>query len=150
MEKLAKLLMEHNMNFMGIVTHELKRRNITIPQAIVIDTIKDEAKTVGDISKAVDLSYSTVSGIIDRLERDGLVERYRAETDRRVVWVRLTKKCQELQHTDPIMSPDYFREMFHGMSKEEEEMIVASLSTLQAYLEHHIKSLSVRKGSESE
>ncbi|WP_240688935.1 MarR family winged helix-turn-helix transcriptional regulator [Ammoniphilus sp. YIM 78166] len=149
MEKLAKLLLDHNKLFMSIVTHELKKQNITIPQAIVIDTIKDEAKTIGDISKAIDLSYSTVSGIIDRLERDGLVERYRNETDRRVVWVRLTERCQDFHQTNPIVNPDFYREMFLGMSKEEEEGIMASLSILQVYFEQHTKSLNVRKGSES-
>lgn len=139
MENLAKLLMDLNKTFMGIVTYELSKRNITIPQAIVIDTIKEESKTVGDISKAMDLSYSTVSGIIDRLERDGLVERYRDAVDRRVVWVRLTLKCKELHETDPFMSPDYFREMLKGMSGEEETMTTTSLMILQNYLEEYTK-----------
>ncbi|MEW9669549.1 MarR family winged helix-turn-helix transcriptional regulator [Ammoniphilus sp. 3BR4] len=147
---MAHLLMEHNQAFMAIVTHELRKRNITIPQAILIDTIKNDAKTIGEISKAMELSYSTVSGIIDRLERDGLVERYRDEEDRRVVWVRLTQSCKELQQTDPFMNADYFKEMFKGMTPEEEEMIEKSLSILQVFFERHMKSLVEGKGSESE
>lgn len=150
MDNLAHLLMEHNQTFVAIVTQELRKRNITIPQAILIDTIKDDAKTIGEISKAMDLSYSTVSGIIDRLERDGLVERYRDGGDRRVVWVRLTQKCIDFQKTDPFMSTEYFKELFRGMTPEEEEMIEKSLSILQGYFKRHMKSMWEGKGSESE
>ncbi|RXT15523.1 MarR family transcriptional regulator [Ammoniphilus sp. CFH 90114] len=131
--------MSLNQTFMGIVAYELKKRHITIPQAIVLDTIKDRAKTIGDISKAVDLSYSTVSGIIDRLERQELVERFRDVSDKRVVFVRMTEKCLAFHSTDPFMSPDFFQEIFKGMTKEEEDRIVDSLSILQNYLEEHVK-----------
>lgn len=46
--------------------------------------------TAGDLAKAAELSPASVSVMLDHLERDGIVERRRAEHDRRVVVVRLT------------------------------------------------------------
>lgn len=44
--------------------------------------------TAGDLSRATGLTTGAVTGILDRLERAGLVERYRNAVDRRKVFVR--------------------------------------------------------------
>jgi DNA-binding MarR family transcriptional regulator len=38
----------------------------------------------------------TVTGVIDRMERDGLVERRRTSSDRRVINIFLTRKAREI------------------------------------------------------
>lgn len=52
--------------------------------------------TAGDLAKAAELSPASVSAMLDHLERDGIVERRRAEHDRRVVVVRLTDSGRSL------------------------------------------------------
>src|SRR3954466_13211287 len=59
-----------------------------------IDT-KGEA-TAGELAKAAELSPASVSSMLDNLERDGIVERRRSDSDRRVVVVTLTAAGQEL------------------------------------------------------
>jgi DNA-binding MarR family transcriptional regulator len=44
--------------------------------------------TAGDIARASGLTTGAVTGILDRLERAGLVERFRDASDRRKVFVR--------------------------------------------------------------
>lgn len=44
--------------------------------------------TAGDISRASGLTTGAVTGILDRLEKAGLVERFRDASDRRKVFVR--------------------------------------------------------------
>ncbi|RMF95575.1 MAG: MarR family transcriptional regulator [Candidatus Schekmanbacteria bacterium] len=48
--------------------------------------------TMSDLKDWMGLHMSTLTGITDRLVRDGFVERFRDEKDRRLVKVRLTKK----------------------------------------------------------
>jgi MarR family transcriptional regulator, organic hydroperoxide resistance regulator len=48
--------------------------------------------TAGELAKAGELSPASVSTMLDHLERDGIVERHRGATDRRVVLVRLTER----------------------------------------------------------
>jgi MarR family transcriptional regulator, organic hydroperoxide resistance regulator len=52
--------------------------------------------TAGDLAKAAELSPASVSAMLDHLERDGIVERRRSETDRRVVVVSLTASGRAL------------------------------------------------------
>ena len=52
--------------------------------------------TVGEIGERVYLDSSTLTGIIDRLERSGYVERRPNPDDRRSVLVYLTPKAREL------------------------------------------------------
>ncbi len=52
--------------------------------------------TVGDLAERLQLRHHSVVGLIDRLEERGLVDRSRAETDRRHVRVRLTRKGESV------------------------------------------------------
>ena len=49
------------------------------------------------LGKKLFLDNPTMTGIIDRMERDGFLERVPDENDRRVIKVRLTKKSKTLR-----------------------------------------------------
>src|SRR5262249_27635980 len=69
------------------ITKELARRaQLTGPQLTVVKILE----TMGDLSltelsERIRSQNSTVTGIIDRMEREGLVTRERSKEDRRVV-----------------------------------------------------------------
>ena len=48
----------------------------------------DEPLTAGHLARAIGLTTGAVTGILDRLEKAGLVERFRDPSDRRKVFVR--------------------------------------------------------------
>lgn len=50
-----------------------------------------------DLARRLEIGKATVGQTLARLERAGVVERRRTETDRRVVMVHLTKKGRELR-----------------------------------------------------
>jgi DNA-binding MarR family transcriptional regulator len=50
----------------------------------------DGPLTMGDLARRVSVTEKTITGIVDRLERDGHLARERVQGDRRVVLVRLT------------------------------------------------------------
>jgi len=52
--------------------------------------------SVGELGERVALDSSTLTGIIDRMERSGYVERHSHPTDRRAVLLFLTPKAKEL------------------------------------------------------
>jgi DNA-binding MarR family transcriptional regulator len=57
---------------------------------------KSGEATAGDLAKAAELSPASVSTMLDTLERDGIVERRRSASDRRVVVVTLTESGRAL------------------------------------------------------
>lgn len=52
----------------------------------------DGALTMGELARRSSITEKTITGVVDRLERDGLLQRVRDQADRRVVRVVLTKK----------------------------------------------------------
>ncbi len=52
--------------------------------------------SIGDLAKTLMLRHHSVSGLADRLEGLGLVDRARSKEDRRVVVLRLTSKARNL------------------------------------------------------
>ncbi|WP_139491394.1 MarR family winged helix-turn-helix transcriptional regulator [Brevibacillus dissolubilis] len=144
--QLPLLLNQTSKLYLGILTEELGRCGITKPQILVVEQLMEGRKTIGEISKAVDLSYSTVSGIIDRLERDNLVMRSKDEKDRRIVWVSLTEEPEWLKKNVPFMQEEYFPGVFAGISEEKVQQIAESLEVLNTFLEQKYKTLCRERG----
>jgi DNA-binding MarR family transcriptional regulator len=75
---------------------------ITGPQLWALNTLsKNEGLPLGELSKKMYLRPSTITGIIDRLEKRGYVVRNRDRRDRRVVRILLTSKGKRLAKTGP-------------------------------------------------
>jgi DNA-binding MarR family transcriptional regulator len=134
------LLKRINKTMVALYTEELKKYGLTIPQFMVIREIREEPKTIGQISKAVDLSYSTISGIIDRLEREKLVERVRDEKDRRVVWIRKTEDVAEIFAKVDLIAGEIYQRSIVGFTDEELNGIIQSLELLVTKIEEKEKA----------
>src|SRR5579864_9710756 len=76
------------------ITKELARRaELTGPQLTVLKMLEGVGDlSLSDLSDRIRAQNSTVTGIIDRMEREGLVLRARSTEDRRVVKIKLTDK----------------------------------------------------------
>ena len=70
---------------------------LTVPQYFVFNALwMGDGVGVGELGERVSLDSSTLTGIIDRMERKGYVERRPNPGDRRSVLVFLTAKAREL------------------------------------------------------
>ena len=150
MKRLSDQLSESWKLYMMIFELELSKSGMTKPQIMVIHQLKEEPQTIGDISKKLELSYSTVSGIIDRLEKADLVKRRRDLKDRRLVWVSLVHTFSELQARFPYLKQEYLPNIFHGMNEEESEEITQALSVVNMYLTKKYRSLLKERGKVDE
>lgn len=64
---------------------EVVRGELTAPQiAVMRVVVREDGIPLRDLSRAVSLAHSTVSGIVDRLEKRGMIERRVDEEDRRI------------------------------------------------------------------
>ena len=68
--------------------------SVTLPQFDVLSELERSGKqmTMSELSRELMVSNGNVTGVIDRLEKSGLVTRTRAEHDRRVQFIELTRK----------------------------------------------------------
>jgi DNA-binding MarR family transcriptional regulator len=71
--------------------HRKTDGDLTIAQVRALFALdKREAATAGEIAEVARLSPASVTGMLDELERDGIVTRVRSDSDRRRVLVTLT------------------------------------------------------------
>lgn len=130
-EKISKLLAKINQNIHRETAKHIERYGFTVPQILLLRLLTEErGLSVSEVSKRMALSNSTVSGILDRLEKEGYLRRQRDAKDRRVVYVMLTEKSCRLKQELPIFSPDYFADWIKDLKPEEVEQVISSLSLL--------------------
>jgi DNA-binding MarR family transcriptional regulator len=118
-------------------SHEVSNEyGITGPQLWVLKTVfKNGGLPLGELSQKMYLHPSTVTGVVDRLEKKGYVSRDRDPEDRRVVMVQLTPKGKRLakRAPNPVQG-----KMIHGLRqlrKEKLEFIHESVQTLMEIME---------------
>jgi len=98
--KIAKLLQEVMLLFKHNMSNVVENTGMTIPQMMVMGILcKEKTLKITELSGRLNLSNSTVSGIVDRMEKLGMVERVRSEQDRRVVYVNVPSNFAEMHQT---------------------------------------------------
>ena len=82
-----------------------RKFGLTSSQSGVLRTlVKEGPLSSASLSRRLYVTPSNITGIIDRLEKKGLVERTRKEGDRRIALIKLTESGAELSNSlpDPI------------------------------------------------
>jgi DNA-binding MarR family transcriptional regulator len=91
--------------FKGIqdYSHEVSSKfGITGPQLWALKTISQNGSlSLRDLSERMYLHPSTITGVVDRLEKKGYVIRKRDQVDRRVIYVGLTTEGRKLVRKAP-------------------------------------------------
>jgi len=112
-----------------------RKLNLTGTQSMLIGILVHSKKIkISDLSSRLGLSNSTVSGIIDRLESRGLVERIRSQEDRRVVYVCVSDMFMKEAQQHFIQIDREFETMMNKATPEELDTIINGLNTLKTIL----------------
>ena len=111
------------------LTKELARRaDLTGPQLTVVKMLEQIGDlSLSELSERIRAQNSTVTGIIDRMERENLVTRERSKEDRRVVYIRLTAKGRRLAEEIPIEPMEIFRSALESLTASEVRELVKIL-----------------------
>ena len=87
------------------------------------------------IAQHIMVNSSTVTGVIDRLEHKGFLERVRNSKDRRVITITLTEKGKELANNAPLPVQERMIEGIKGLPPQERAQMIKSLRTLTGMVE---------------
>lgn len=108
---------------------------ITIPQLNVIHILsKVEKVKQSDLSQELMTTPAAVSGIMDRLEAQGVIERVRSAEDKRVVYARLTDSFKEMHKDLDNNIGGFMSLIIRTQEPEEIEKIVQGLETFKRVL----------------
>lgn len=130
---------------LGKLMRQYMRKNfehegITMPQSSVLGMLmKNGEMKITELSSKLMLSNSTVSGMIDRLEKQQLVERRRSEEDRRIVYVKVSTKFLEMHKESHKKIEKSFEELLDTGTPEELEKIIDGLKTLKKIIGECVK-----------
>ena len=95
--KLADFILFSQREFLLNLSRELNRDNISFAQFFLLGYLATSKElTMTDIARKMGHSPAAATGLVDRLEKLGLMERTHAVDDRRKVLVRITSRGIEL------------------------------------------------------
>ena len=111
------------------------RLHLTFPQALVLSVLGEEGPLpISALAEPTGSANSTVSGIVDRLEKLELARRERSGLDRRVILVAATEQYETLRQRAVTDVGGYFSSVLATLSQEERAMVAQALSKLDEAL----------------
>lgn len=132
MESLRRILKSLQDYSQSVLSHF----GVTSPQLWVLKTLaQDGDLTLGDLSKRMSVHPSTITRVVDRLEKKGYVIRIRNQRDRRLVKVQLTPKGVELAKRAPNPMQGKMIYGLRRLKKEELYSIYKAMARLVAIME---------------
>jgi MarR family transcriptional regulator, organic hydroperoxide resistance regulator len=104
---------------------EAGRYGVTPTQLSVLKLLQEIGDlSLGSLSKEINAHNSTVTGIVDRMEAAGLVERARSDEDRRVWIIRLTAAGKKVAERARVSPWDVLRQALAELSPSEQEKLM--------------------------
>jgi len=115
----------------------LDKLGITYPQYLVLMILwEKDGLPVNDIAKKLMLNTNTITPLLKRMEKDGIIRRKRSGEDERKVIVQLTGKGRELQEEAALIPEQLAARLIEG------ELMIDDLVRLKGMLDSMIRSLS--------
>lgn len=111
---------------------EARAHGLTLPQWRALVVIDQEAAiTQVALAGCIDTDPMTVSGILDRLEKRGLIERYPHPTDSRAKLSRLTPEGADLVLAARDLGRQLYTRSIAGVEDSHIELIFSGLSQIR-------------------
>jgi len=107
--------------------------DLTPSQARVIFTLGDsEGMTCKDIGDITLITKGTLTGVVDRLEEKGLVERWSVEGDGRKTIVVLTRRGKRVYQQEFPRHIEFLKQKFDGLNASDRKQAVQLLQKIKA------------------
>lgn len=118
--------------FSGLYSRRLaSRHGLTGPQVVCVRLLRRIGPTTPTvIAREMSLAQATVTGIVDRLHRQALVERTRDGVDRRRVLVGLTERGRQVAESAPSALQNIFSDRLAALPREEQRAIHDGLARI--------------------
>ncbi|QPC47151.1 MarR family winged helix-turn-helix transcriptional regulator [Mangrovibacillus cuniculi] len=109
----------------------LSQYTITPPQFIALQWLFEVGDmTIGELSTKMYLAFSTTTDLVDRMEKNELVQRVRDTNDRRVVRIHLLEEGERIIEEVIKQRQDYLESLLSTHSQDEVRNLHKSLHNL--------------------
>ena len=87
----------------------------------------NQAYPIGELGRNARVKSSTITDMVDRLERDGIAKRFKEDGDRRVIKVRLTEKGKKIRGEFTSKRRKEFEVLFSKLNEKEKKALLNHL-----------------------
>lgn len=115
-----------------------KKFGISIPQLLCLRQLLEQPQyqiSHKELTKLLHLNSSTVSGILDRLEKKNLIARLAQSSDKRSTMIVLTREGKKLIEQAPYLMQNRLLHKLDQLEEQELKNIKNSIHTLSVMLE---------------
>lgn len=115
----------------------LKEYGVTSGQIhilVVLSTMENNECTLKNLEKIFSFSQAAIAATASRLEAKGFVEGYVKEDDKRIKYVRLTTKGEQVVEVAKSKLLNMERELFSDFSEEEQKQFIYYLQKMHKKL----------------
>lgn len=120
---------------------QLRPHGLSRVQMGVLQHASDRGVAMGELAGHLACHVSNLTGVVDRMERDGLVERVRTPRDRRAVLVRLTDRGRDRRAGLQRDVPRLQQALTRGWSRAERKQLCRLLEKYIAGAQQQLDAL---------
>jgi DNA-binding MarR family transcriptional regulator len=118
------------------MSERLVRLGISMAQLNIIYTLqRNGVMAMSRLAEVLGVSLSNATGLIDRMEERGFIERTRVAEDRRIVLVRVTDSGTRMIQENDALSDDLMRDVLAHLDPAELPAIAHAFAEVRAALE---------------
>ena len=111
---------------------EAQAHGITLPQWRTLAVMaQNEGIAQSDIAAAIDADPMTMSGILDRLDKRGLIERYPDPRDSRAKMARITTEGHALFEEARSVGIAMYESALEGLDASQQQVAIAALTRMR-------------------
>ncbi len=101
----------------------------------MLDFAGGDGLSMGDLSRKLMVSNGNVTGIVNRLEAEGLISRKADERDRRTQWVKLTDEGKRIFKSQAKEHESWLETLMKDVSKSDMDQLTILLDTVRTSVE---------------
>jgi MarR family transcriptional regulator, organic hydroperoxide resistance regulator len=119
-----------------IGSERLVRAGVSMTQLHVLSMLARHGEMpMSRLAESIDVSLSNVTGLIDRIEERGYVERVRVPDDRRVVLVRVTDAGRSVLDETEALRSEMLRQILDRLPPERLDGLTEAMADLRSAVE---------------
>jgi DNA-binding MarR family transcriptional regulator len=122
--------------FKCATSERLLRLGVSMAQLNILYILRRNGEMpMSRLAEVLNVSLSNATGLIDRMEERGFIERTRVPEDRRIVMVRLTADGQRLLEDQDAMSEELLRRVLDRLDPSQLTVVAQATADLKAAAE---------------
>lgn len=135
------LLVDTFNSILTIEQNALKKEkffDVSVAEVHTIEAIgMYQTKSMSEVAKSLQITVGTLTVAINNLVKKEYVERFRCQSDKRVVLIKLIKKGKLLYRVHEQFHRNVVKATISGLTKQEREVLCRTLTKLNVYLQKY-------------